>query len=128
MYGKWNSIREVMHMGKRMRMTLPKKEEDLQKVVEEVEETHHAHHHHHHEHVEGLDEVLHTIDVLMDVMNTRITDLEEKAEFLREEIINLYKLFGAVIEALASPDEKRRELALNKAYEILSKSLKNKGR
>ena len=102
---------------------MPKKEEDLQKVVEEVEETHHDHHHHH-EHVEGLDEILHTIDVLMDVMNTRITDLEEKVEFLRDEIINLYKLFGAVVEALTSQSEEERKAAINKAYEILSKSLK----
>lgn len=111
-------------MGKRMRMTLPKKEEDLQKVVEEVEEIHHDHHHHHHEHVEGLDEILHTIDVLMDVMNTRITDLEEKVEFLRDEIINLYKLFGAIVEAIASQNEEERKAAISKAYEILSKSLK----
>lgn len=110
-------------MGKRMRMTLPKKEEDLQKVVEEVQETHDHHHHHHHEHVEGLDEILHTIDVLMDVMNTRISDLEEKVEFLRDELLNLYRLFGAIVEALAAETPEAKKTALSKAYEILSKSV-----
>ena len=111
-------------MGKRMRMTLPKKEKDLQKVVEEVmeREEHHAHHHHHH-HVEGLDEVLHTIDVLMDTMNTRITDVEEKMEVLRAEIVSLYKLFAAIVDALASENQDERREALKKARDILASSL-----
>jgi len=106
-------------MGKRMRMTLPKKEEDLQKVVEEVEELHvHEHHHHHHE-VEGLDEILHTIDVLMDTMNTRLSDLEEKVDKLREEIVNLYKLFGLLAEAIIVEDAEQRRQVIAKAVEIL---------
>lgn len=112
-------------MGRRMRMTLPKKEEDLQKVVEEVMESQHEHHHHHHHHhSEGLDEILHTIDVLMDTMNTRITDLEEKTEILRGEITRLYKLFAAVVEALASDSEEGRARALEEARKILAEGLK----
>jgi hypothetical protein len=106
-------------MGKRMRMTLPKKEEDLQKVVEEVEEIHgHEHHHHHHE-VEGLDEILHTIDVLMDTMNTRLSDLEEKVDKLREEVVNLYKLFGLLAEAIMIDNVEQRKQVIAKAVEIL---------
>ena len=114
-------------MGKRMRMTLPKKEEDLQKVVEEVMETHEHehHHHHHHHHVEGLDEILHTIDVLMDTMNTRISDLEEKSEKLREEIVNLYLLFGEIVKALAATSEDEKIKALQRAREIIEKGVKS---
>jgi len=113
-------------MGKRMRMTLPKKEEDLQKVVEEVMESHEHehHHHHHHHHAEGLDEILHTIDVLMDTMNTRLSDLEEKSEKLREEIINLYMVFSELVRAVAAQEEKEKAEALAKARSIIEKSLK----
>ena len=115
-------------MGRRMRMTLPKKEEDLQKVVEEVMESQHEHHHHHHHHAEGLDEILHTLDVLMDTMNTRLSDLEEKTEILRGEIVNLYKLFAAVVEALAAESKEEKAKALAAAREILEKSLAMHGR
>ena len=112
-------------MGRRMRMTLPKKEEDLQKVVEEVMEAQHEHHHHHHHHhAEGLDEILHTIDVLMDTMNSRITDLEEKTEILRGEITRLYKLFAAIVEALASNTEEERVKALEEARKILMEGMR----
>ena len=103
-------------MGKRMRMTLPKKEEDIQKVVEEVSE---LHNHHHHHGVDGFDEILHTIDVLMDTMNTRLSDLEEKIDKLREEVINLYKLFGLIVEAIMVEDASQRKQVLTKAIEIL---------
>jgi septation ring formation regulator EzrA len=112
-------------MGKRMRMTLPKKEEDLQKVVEEVMETHEHdhHHHHHHHHVEGLDEILHTIDVLMDTMNTRISDLEEKSEKLKEEIVNLYMLFAELVKAIAAKSDEEKARALSNARKIIEKGL-----
>ncbi|WP_236698159.1 hypothetical protein [Pyrodictium occultum] len=106
-------------------MTLPKKEADLQKVVEEVAETHHEHEHHHHHHAEGLDELLHTIDVLMDTMNTRISDLEEKTDKLRGEVANLYRLFAAVVDALAAGSEEERKKALERAVEILRSSLEH---
>lgn len=109
-------------MGKRMRMTLPKKEEDLQKVVEEVMETHQEEHHHHH-HAEGLDEILHTIDVLMDTMNTRISDLEEKTEKIREELVNLYTVFADLVKALAARSEEEKLAALRHAREVIEKSL-----
>lgn len=110
-------------MGKRMRMTLPKKEEDLQKVVEEVMETHHEEHHHHHHHAEGLDEILHTIDVLMDTMNTRISDLEEKSEKIREELVNLYTVFADLVKAIAAQSEEEKLSALRHAREVIEKSL-----
>ncbi len=115
-------------MGKRMRMTLPKKEEDLQKVVEEVmEQQAHEHHHHHHHHVEGLDEILHTIDVLIDTMNTRITDVEEKVEKLREEVINLYRLFAQVVKVVASETVEEKRTALAEARKLIEKGLRELG-
>ena len=113
-------------MGRRMRMTLPKKEDDLQKVVEEVAEAQHDHEHHHHHHhgVKGIEEILHTVDVLMDTMNTRISDLEEKTSKLQNEVANLYRLFAALVEALAAGNEEQRRKALERAMNILEASLK----
>ena len=111
-------------MPKKMRMTLPKKEEDLQKVVEEVMETHPDMHHHEHEHVHELDDILHTIDVLMDAMNTRLIELEEKANTLYHEVLDLYRLFAIVVKALASETLEERRKILLEADTILSEKIK----
>ncbi len=111
-------------MGKRMRMTLPKKEEDLQKVVEEVMELHPemAHEHEHeHLHAHDIDELMHTIDVLMDTVNSRLSDLEEKVDKLYEEVVSLYKLFSVVVRALAAGDGERVKL-LEEAKKLLAEA------
>lgn len=107
-----------------MRMTLPKKEEDLQKVVEEVMETHPDMHYHEHEHVHELDDILHTIDVLMDAMNTRLTELEEKTNTLYHEVLDLYRLFAIVVKAAATETVEEKRKALEEANAILSEKLK----
>jgi len=107
---------------RRMRMTLPKKESDLEKVVEEVMETHpeleHEHHHHHHE---DLDELLHVIDTLMDIMNTRLRDLEERCGSLAEDVKTLYKLMGALFTAIYAKSEEEKMGALKEAVKVLEK-------
>ena len=109
-------------MGKRMRMTLPKKEEDLQKVVEEVMELHpEMAHEHEHAHAHDVDELMHTIDVLMDTVNTRLTDLEEKVDKLYEEVVTLYKLFTVLVKAMLLPEPERVK-AIEEAKKILETS------
>ena len=105
-------------------MTLPKKEEDLQKVVEEVMETHPDMHHHEHEHVHELDDILHTIDVLMDAMNTRLTELEEKTNTLYHEVLDLYKLFAIVVKAAVAETAEEKRKVLEEANAFLSEKLK----
>ncbi len=108
-----------------MRMTLPKREEDLQKVVQEVMELHpelaHEHGHEHH-HTHDVDELVHTIDVLMDTVNTRLSELEDKVTRLAQETATLYRLVGVLAEALAAEgDERRRKL--EEAVRLLRESL-----
>ena len=109
-------------MPKKMRMTLPKKEKDIEKVVEEVQELHpELAHEHEHAHVHELDELLHVIDVLMDTVNTRLSDLEEKTEKLRSEITDLYRLLAVVMKALVVDDANERVKILGEALNILEK-------
>jgi hypothetical protein len=113
-------------MGRKMRMTLPKKEQDLEKVVEEVQSVEHEHHHHHHHHEEGLDELLHTIDVLLDTMNSRITDLEEKMELLRNEIKTIYKLLSLAVKGIVAESSTEKEKILNEMVSLLESGNKTK--
>ena len=105
-------------------MTLPKKEEDLQRVVEEVAESHpemvHEHHHHHHAH--DIDELLHTIDVLLDAMNTRIADLEEKTTILYKAVRELYKLFPLLVKIQLTENEREKRQVIEEIERLLSKS------
>ncbi len=105
---------------KRMRMTLPKKESDLEKVVEEVMELHpemaHEHgHHHHHE----MDELLHVVDTLVDIMNSRLRDVEERCDSLAQDVKTLYKLMGALFTAVYAKSEEEKRKALEEAVKII---------
>ncbi len=106
---------------KRMRMTLPKKESDLEKVVEEVMELHpemaheHEHHHHHHD----VDELLHVVDTLVDIMNSRLRDVEERCGSLAEDVKTLYKLVGALFTAIYAKSEEEKKRALEEAVKVM---------
>ncbi|AEM38728.1 hypothetical protein Pyrfu_0859 [Pyrolobus fumarii 1A] len=112
---------------KKMRMTLPKKESDLEKVVEEVMELHpemaheheHEHHHHHHHHHHDIDELLHVVDTLIDIMNSRVHNLEERCSLIVEDVKLLYKLVGTLFAAIYARSEEEKRKALEEAIKIL---------
>ena len=105
---------------RKRRMTLPKKESDLEKVVEEVMETHpelaHEHeHHHHHE----LDELMHVVDTLLDIMNSRLRGVEERCASLAEDVKRLYKLVGLMFEAVYAKSDEEKRRVLEEALAVL---------
>ncbi len=108
---------------RKSRMTLPKKKDDIQKVVEEVAERHaheHEHHHHHHHHHGDLDELLTVIELLIDSMNATIRTLETRTRQHSREIANLYRILSKIVLAcLASENEEERRRHLVEALEIL---------
>jgi chromosome segregation ATPase len=109
---------------KRMRMTMPKKQEDLEKVVEEVMEIHPemAHEHEHeHMHVHGLEDVLSAVEVIIDSFNTRLRGLEKRVEDLASEVATLYMLNAKLFEVILSSNSERRKQALREAISILEK-------
>jgi len=101
---------------KRMRMTLPKKKEDLEKVIEEVEETHPEHHHHHEEDIE---EFLAAFEYLLDSLNANVKVLESTVKGHTMEIARIYKVLAKIVEACFTDDLERKKKALLEALSIL---------
>ncbi|MCE4627937.1 MAG: hypothetical protein F7C34_02145 [Desulfurococcales archaeon] len=104
---------------RKKRLTLPKKKDDIQKIVEEVEETHaHEHHHHHHHHGE-VDELLAVLELLIDSLNANINTLSSRVSRNSYEIARIYKILGHLVAYLASEGEERVE-HLRSALRLLS--------
>ncbi len=115
---------------KKVRMTLPKKEDDIQRVVEEVQERHHEHHHehgheheheheHHHHHHLDIDEFIAAVEVVLDSLNTRLKQVEDQLARLTRDVKDLYILNAKLYEAYLSEDPEKRRRALEDAAELL---------
>ncbi len=109
---------------RKSRMTLPKKREDLDKVVSEVAERHahehHGHEHHHHHHHGDLDELLTVMELLLDSINANVKVLETNAKLHAREISRLYKILALLVRAclVAETDEEKARI-LEEALEEL---------
>jgi len=103
---------------RKMRMTLPKKREDLEKVMEEVEATHPEHHHHHHHH-EDLGDFLAAFEYLLDSLSANVKVLESTVKNHSFEIAKIYKVLSKIVEACFSEDKERRKYALLEAIKLL---------
>ncbi|MEB3806657.1 MAG: hypothetical protein GSR73_03990 [Desulfurococcales archaeon] len=106
---------------RKKRMTLPKKKEDIEKVVEEVSERHgHEHEHHHHHHHGDIDELLTVIELLLDSTNATVKVLDSKVKHQANEIATLYRVLAKVVEAcLAAENREERRAKLLEALEAL---------
>jgi len=108
---------EKARKKRKKRMTLPKKREDLEKIVEEVSETH-PHEHHHHA-AEGLDEILEVYEIFIDSLRANVSSLEAQVKSQRLEIARLYRILSKIIEACFSEDEEEKKRALLEAEAVL---------
>ncbi len=106
---------------RKSRMTLPKKRDDIEKVVEEVAERHgHEHEHHHHHHHGDLDELLTVIELLLDSTNATVKVLDSKVKHQAREIATIYRVLSKIVEAcLASESSDERREKLVEALEAL---------
>jgi hypothetical protein len=105
--------------GKRKkRMTLPKKREDLEKIVDEVSQTHEHEHHHHH--AEELDEILQVYEIFIDSLRANVSSLEAQVRSQRSEISRLYRVLAKIVEACFSNDNEAKARALSEAANILA--------
>ncbi len=109
---------EKTRKKRKKRMTLPKKREDLEKIVEEVSETH-PHEHHHHA-AEGLDEILEVYEIFIDSLRANVSSLEAQVKSQRLEIARLYRILSKIVEACFSEDEEERRKALLEAEAVLA--------
>lgn len=106
-------------MGKKMRITLPKRKEDIEKIVNEVMERHPemTHDHHHHEH--DIHDLMHTIDVLFDVAHTRLSYVESDIRLLAKHTALLYRLLLLLAKGLILEDHKERKRIIEEAIKLL---------
>jgi len=101
-------------------MELPKKKEDLEKIVEEVEEREHEHYH---EHVhEEIEDVVSVLELLVDSLNANYKSLESTVKVHSDEIVRLYKVLAKIVEACGASSEEEKVKALREALSIISAS------
>ncbi len=104
-------------------MTLPKKKEDLEKIVEEVEEAHHhEHEHHHHHHHGNLEDTVTVLELLVDSLGANVRNLDARTTRLAEEVARIYRVLADIVEALAAGNEEERRKALKRALEDLGRA------
>ncbi len=107
-------------MGKKMRMGIPKSEEDIHKISEEVSSGEHGHHEQHHHH--GVEDILSAHEVFLDALNTRIKELEQNVRKLYTDVSKLYRLVAKLFEASLSDDADRRTKAVEEAIKLLEET------
>ncbi|MCE4605904.1 MAG: hypothetical protein F7B59_01035 [Desulfurococcales archaeon] len=103
---------------KKKRMTLPKKQKDIERVVQEIEEREGGEHHHHHDHGE-LDEIIAIVELLIDSLNVKMKEVEDKVRLQGNEITRIYKILSILIRYLALDDEEARKELIKEAETIL---------
>ncbi|MCE4598880.1 MAG: hypothetical protein F7C81_01615 [Desulfurococcales archaeon] len=105
---------------RKKRMTMPKKREDLERIVEEVEATHaHEHGHEHHHHHGDVDEVLTVMELLIDSLNATVKNLEARLNQQSMELARIYKVLAYIVQSLAHENRHEKAKALKEAIKIL---------
>lgn len=105
-------------------MELPKKREDLDKIVEEIEEEHEHEHEHHHEHEhehehESVEDVVSVLELLVDSLSANVKNLDSSVKAQGNEIVNIYKILAYIVEACGEKDNIAKNEALKKAISLL---------
>ena len=103
-------------------MELPKKKEDLDKIVEEVEEEHeHEHYHeheHHHEH-ENVEDIVSVLELLVDSLSANVKNIDTTVKAQGNELVNIYRILAYLVEACTNNDTSSKNESLKKAIELL---------
>jgi ribosomal protein S6 len=102
---------------KKKRMTLPKKQQDIEKVVQEIEERG-GEDHHHHSHGD-LDEIIAIVELLIDSLNVKMKELEDKVKLQSNEITRLYRVLALILRYMATDDESEKKEIIENARKIL---------
>ncbi|HIC99341.1 MAG TPA: hypothetical protein EYP08_06870 [Pyrodictiaceae archaeon] len=110
-------------MGKKMRLTLPKREEDIEKIVNEVMERYpemaQAHHHEH-----NIQDLIQTVDVLFDVTHTRLSYVENDVKSLAKHTALLYKLILLLAKGLMLDNYEERKKIIEEAIGLLEEHIR----
>ena len=104
--------------GRKKRMTLPKKQQDIEKVVQEIEEREGGEHHHHHSHGD-IDEIIAIVELLIDSLNVKMKELDDKVRLQSNEITRLYRILALILKYLASDSESEKKEIIRNATKLL---------
>jgi len=108
---------------RKSRLSLPKDpNKDIEKIMKEIDERSphdHEHHHHHHHHGE-VDELLVIMELLIDSLNNKVKELEDRISVASSEIVKIYRVLGLIVKYLAlDGDPEAREKVLRDALSLL---------
>ncbi|MEB3759200.1 MAG: hypothetical protein GSR87_05025 [Desulfurococcales archaeon] len=105
--------------GRKKRMTLPKKQQDIEKVVQEIEEREGGEHHHHHHSHGDLDEIIAIVELLIDSLNVKMKELEDRVRLQSNEITRLYRVLALILRYLATDSESEKREIIRNAGKLL---------
>jgi len=111
-------LTEKEKKGRKKRMTLPKKQQDIEKVVQEIEEREGGEHHHHHSHSD-LDEIIAIVELLIDSLNVKMKELEDRVKLQSNEITRLYRVLALILRYLATDSESEKREIMRNAEKLL---------
>ena len=102
-------------------MSLPKDpNKDIEKIMKEIDErSPHEHEHHHHHHGE-VDELLVIMELLIDSLNNKVKELEDRISVASNEIVKIYKILGLLVRYLSlDKNSSERKDVLEQALALL---------
>jgi len=100
-------------------MTLPKKREDLERIVEEVEKSHSHEHEHHHHHHGDIEDTVTVLELLVDSLGANVKNLDSRISRISVEISKLYNVLSYIVEAIAAGNDDERMEYLKQALKTL---------
>ena len=112
-------LTEKEKKGRKKRMTLPKKQQDIEKVVQEIEEREGGEHHHHHHSHGDLDEIIAIVELLIDSLNVKMKELEDRVKLQSNEITRLYRVLALILRYLATDSESEKREIIRNAEKLL---------
>ncbi len=112
-------LTEKEKKGRKKRMTLPKKQQDIEKVVQEIEGREGGEHHHHHHSHGDLDEIIAIVELLIDSLNVKMKELEDRVKLQSNEITRLYRVLALILRYLATDSESEKREIMKNAEKLL---------
>ena len=117
---RWvTELTEKDKKSRKKRMTLPKKQQDIEKVVQEIEEREGGGHHHHHHSHGDLDEIIAIVELLIDSLNVKMKELEDRVKLQSNEITRLYRVLALILRYLATDSESDKREIIRNAEKLL---------
>ena len=117
---RWvTELTEKDKKSRKKRMTLPKKQQDIEKVVQEIEEREGGGHHHHHHSHGDLDEIIAIVELLIDSLNVKMKELEDRVKLQSNEITRLYRVLALILRYLATDSESEKREIIRNAEKLL---------